>query len=314
MFPARRLLALTAVMAIALPAMALHDMMIDNDRHLKPGVVDDNVPEQTVITNLNPALIGGTVADPADWPASPWVGNCSSTLVGPRVLETAAHCVSNGGTKSFTIGATRYTATCTHHPSYRGNSTADWALCVLPSPVPNVPYESLAKPDDFECRVGAKVLWTGYGCTRWGGQLDGRFRTGEVGIIRCPSGTNYDIVTRGSVALCSGDSGGGGYDVSADGSRRVIGKNSRSNTTDTSYVSSTATQAHYTWAMSWASSKGVQICGYHEGVEGCRGASPDPDPQPDPDPAPDCSEEIAAVVGKRDELSASVDRLAQCLK
>jgi hypothetical protein len=255
-------------------------------------------------------LIGGTVVDPKDWPASPWVGNCSSTLVGDKVLLIAAHCVSNGGRVSFTVDTTVYRGTCTHHDSYRRNNTADWALCVLESAVPNVAYEVLAKPEQVQCAKGVTFLWTGYGCQRWSGRLDGKFRTGSVNAIDCPSGTDYDTVTKGSVALCSGDSGGGGYLVSADGSRLVVGVNSRSNTTDTSYVSSTYNETFRSWAKSWGDGKGVKICGLHSDATGCRGAGTNPEP----DPTPDCDEEFDAVSDTLEAHSASVQALDACME
>lgn len=260
--------------------------------------------------DLSPALIGGSVADPADWPASPWVGNCSSTLIGPKVLITAAHCVGNGGSKSFTINNTRYSAVCTHNESYRGNSTADWALCLVSQPVVGVKFESIATASEAECKVGKKYLWTGYGCQRWGGTIDGKFRIGMVATTRCPSGNDYDTVTRGSVALCSGDSGGGGYVVMENGDRKVVGTNSRSNTTDTSYVSSTYTDKFRSWAKSWGDSKRVSICGIHADAVDCRnGSNPDPDPDPK-----DCSSEMAAVLSSLSAHAAATKELEMCLK
>lgn len=217
---------------------------------------------------LSPNLIGGVIADPEDWPASPWVGNCSATIIGEQVLLTAAHCVSNGGTKSFSLSGKRYSGRCTHHPSYKNNNTADWALCALTEPVTNVRFEVIASAEEVGCSAGKEFLWTGFGCRKWGGGSDGKFRVGKVKAIRCPSGSSNDVITRGSVALCSGDSGGGGY-VEIDGLRRVVGVNSRSNTTDTSYVSNTYSSTFKNWAKSWSESRKFKICGIHPDAEGC---------------------------------------------
>lgn len=261
---------------------------------------------------FNPSLIGGTVADPAAWPMSPWVGNCSSTVIGPRTLKTAAHCVSNGGTKTFQIGTTRYSAKCNHHASYRSNSTADWALCYVDKVVAGGKYEVVATAAEVGCKSGKTFLWTGYGCLRWGGSIDGKFRTGSVNAVSCPSGTNFDTITRGSVALCSGDSGGGGYSV--EGAKRyVVGTNSRSNTRDTSYVSSTYSDAFRSWAKSWGDGNNTKICGVHVGVEDCRGSAI-PDPQPDPDPAPDCSDQWETLDAVHMAMSKAHADLKACVK
>lgn len=258
-------------------------------------------------------LIGGTVADPKDWPASPWVGNCSSTLVGERVLITAAHCVSNGGSKTFQIGTTRYSAKCDHHPSYRGNSTADWALCLVDKAVPEIVFESVLKPAEFACARGVKFLWTGYGCTRWGGGIDGKFRTGEVSAISCPSGTNYDTVTKGSVALCSGDSGGGGYLV-VNGVRRYVGTNSRSNTTDTSYVSTFSAQNPFDWGMGWLKAKNTWACGMSsEAPAGrCKGDDSTPPPPPPP-PGQDCARELQDLEDSAKAVTSATAAVKACL-
>ncbi len=279
-FVARAAALLGAIFVSAVGHGQASQEKIDYKRHLKPGVVDPELasePSFVVTKSGEPALIGGTVAPAGMFPASPWVGNCSATIIGERTLKTASHCVANGGSKTFQIGANRYTSTCTHHPSYARNATADWALCYTNVKVDGIPYESIATAAEVGCHQGLVFTWTGYGCQRWGGGIDGQFRYGNVSAISCPSGTNYDTITRGSVALCSGDSGGGGYTKPGEG-RKVVGTNSRSNTTDTSYVSSTYTSAFRDWAKTWGDGKGTKICGVHADAPGCTSNDPEPDP------------------------------------
>jgi hypothetical protein len=228
-------------------------------------------------TRTQLTLIGGEIADPNAWPNSLITRNCSITVVGERVAVHAAHCVSNGGTVTFAKGGSRYTAKCEHHPSYRGNSTADWALCKTSESVEGGEYEVLNN-DKSRLKMGEKLMLSGYGCTKWGGGGFGKLRIGEAPITRLPSGTNYDIVTRGNVALCSGDSGGASFLMMPGGVRYLVGVNSRSNTTTTSYMPSWAEPSAMKWGMDWANRNGVKICGYHADAVGCRMALPPPPP------------------------------------
>lgn len=302
------LLALAAALAVfVLAQRAMAEEIVDRSQYGADeweAIVDQALASDAPL----PTLIGGTVVNPLDWQSSPWVGNCSSTLWSDRVLKTAAHCVGNGGSKTFEIGGQRYSATCTHHPSYRGNSTADWALCVTSVPVVGVDFfETVGTAAEIDCKVGKTFTLTGYGCTRWGGGIDGKMRVGTAEIISCPSGTNYDIVTRANVALCSGDSGGGGYTSSSTASRKNASVNSRSNTTTTSYMPSYGVQTFRDWAVNWANAKGVKICGLHADAEKCRGRD-----DPDPDPA-DCKPKLFAYEQLKAEAEAAFQELKACL-
>lgn len=223
------------------------------------------------------ALEGGQVANPLDWPASPWMGNCSGTVMGEQVIAYAAHCIRNSGTVTIRILSTAYTARCTHNPEYRGNSTADHVLCKTTEKMPHLPFENW-NTDASLVKVGDWVTLTGYGCQRWGGPLDGKFRIGQSPVTRLPRGTNYDYVTDGKAAVCSGDSGGAMYYVHASGWRRVIGFNSRRQTNaKISLIPTTSAASVLSWAKAWAQANGVKICGIHADALGCRAETPAPD-------------------------------------
>lgn len=225
---------------------------------------------------VKPTLIGGTVANPADWPASVYASlsgsRCSATVVGPRVLAIAAHCSS--GKVSFSVGPNNYTGTCSNAREYSSNSTADYSLCLLDREVVGVPYESLNQ-DASRLRVGNELLLTGYGCIRrgGGGGNDGNYRIGRSQITRLPSGSSNDIVTVGSAALCFGDSGGPAFLTSPSGERWVVSVNSRGDIRSTSYLSSWSSNTGKAFIERWYAKFGQPICGVHSSATGCRNSS-----------------------------------------
>lgn len=223
---------------------------------------------------IDPTLIKGTPADPKEWPASVYasMGNarCSATVVSENVLLIASHCVSHGGTASFSVGANQYSARCSHGPEYPANSTADWTLCKIDRAVAGIPYEAILT-DTKLMDVGKSVQLTGYGCVQpgGGGGNDGIFRIGTANIMNLPSGRDYDTVTQGA-ALCFGDSGGAAYVWDGE-NRYIFGVNSRGNIRDTSYLASTYVNTFQDFAKRWSSQNGVKICGIDPQAMGCRG-------------------------------------------
>lgn len=285
------------------------------------AAVKSPIPKVIVATptaHVDPTLIGGTPAKPEDWPASVYArmsgAACSATVVGEKVLLIASHCVSNGGTATFAVGTNNYSARCTHHPDYRRDSTADWALCLVDKTVAGGKYEMVAVDrEPVACASGQTWRLTGYGCVRagGGGGNDGVFRIGTANVQSCPN-RDHDTVTKGGAALCYGDSGGAAYLERGDGTRAIVGVNSRGDIRTTSYLSSTYDGTFKTWATTWANANGGQkICGLHADAVGCRdGANPPPPPPP---PPADCVEQVDAAVEAQMRAGATLQAVKACV-
>ncbi len=236
-------------------------------------------------------LIGGRPADLKDWPASVYahMGNaaCTATIVGEQVLIIASHCVSHGGSASFSIGANSYTSTCSRSPLYRRGVDHDLALCKISRKVENVTFENVNLNPDL-VKLGDEILLTGYGCIQkgGGGGNDGIYRIGEAKVTALPK--PYDYYTNGKAALCFGDSGGPAF-AYLDAEKKVrvqISVNSKGDINVESLLSSTSTQASIDFIKQWSSDNSVAMCGVHADAKGCRGAVEPPKPPKPEDPKP----------------------------
>jgi len=229
--------------------------------------------------DIAPELIGGTEISREDYPGvfSTRQGSsgCTGTLIGNQVVASAAHCMNNGGSLTLVYKDVTYSGRCTHATQYRGNATADWALCKLSSPVPDAIAETV-NTDGSRFGVNDTLVLMGYGCTSTGGGggNNGILRMGSAPIRSMPSGTTYDIITTGTSALCYGDSGGPSFFVDQDGKRYQTGINSRGNIRDTSYLSSLHNSTALDFYRSWSEKNSVKICGVHEDAQGCLQGDP----------------------------------------
>lgn len=260
---------------------------IHNHQECRPA---KKPPVTRTVGYIDITLIGGEVAEPGQFPATfkTKIGNswCTGTIIGPRVLQLAAHCVANGGKATFDYAGVDYTATCQRHPAYNGDSTADYALCLVDKEVNVSLYETLTTE---EVSLGDTLQLLGFGCVRPGGndQPDGKLRFGPATVVELPIRDN-DIMTEKKAALCYGDSGGAAYMTDSTGILKIAAINSRGDMNVASWLPAVYTMPAKSFYTSWAANKNAYICGLKDIGERCRGyVAPPPPPPPPPEPEPE---------------------------
>lgn len=227
-----------------------------------------SITMQRVPPPLNIQVIGGQPANPAVWPATLVFrnkdgGGCTSTVVGERVILTAAHCVGNGEVATAQLGPQgSVTIRCDHHPAYPNNISADFALCFTSTKLEFSGRYEVINTDSALNAIDKNVILLGYGCLTEGG-ADRNFGQLFQGSAKVRSAENNEyVVTVGASAVCFGDSGGAAY---SDHSvrRRVIAVNSRGDISRYSWLSVTSGALFLNWAREWRKTDGASICGLH---------------------------------------------------
>ncbi len=235
------------------------------------GAVGDLSPPD----DLSGFVRGGREPDPTKWRASlyPKSGyrQCTSTLIGPEVLLTAAHCVQNGLAVGFKLGGSSYAATCQRAAAYedRSDQTQDYALCKVAPAVTGIVFERM-NVDPAYLALQQEVLLTGFGCTKEDGSggNDNVYRIGESNISSLPAPGGNTIVASGRAALCFGDSGAAAFVMGPGDTRIVIGVNSKLDPDGgvalgkSSHLASTSSEKAQAFFATWRNENGKpKICG-----------------------------------------------------
>lgn len=148
-------------------------------------------------------------------------GFCSGTLVSPRTILTAGHCVdpAREGASSVMVRVMNKpddtmlmmadllnVIGIRRHPSYSGDGAHDLAALQLEAPVTSVAPVPLARTPPSSW-VGQPVRVVGYGRTSANVSDTGTRRTVAATISQADA-TTFEFGVAGALGICSGDSGG----------------------------------------------------------------------------------------------------------
>ena len=191
---------------------------------------------QSIVAEDDPqGIYGGAPVDACAWPSALYIGGCTGSLVHPRMVVLAAHCVAYAEPDEVRFGEnfqeparTVALGGCVIHPQWAqampGDGNHDLALCELAEPVEDVPIVPILMGCEAEMlQPGAAATLVGFGEADDGlGMGPKREVVTEIKQI----GTDAIWVGDDVHSGCYGDSGGPAYFMLPDGSWRVFGATS----------------------------------------------------------------------------------------
>lgn len=201
-----------------------------------PSMLSDDA--DAVVAARGDAIVGGTLAagDPAVVVLAVTSGGqleeyCSGTLVGPKTVLTAAHCINAYGSgKSYVVGfgpnvgaltKTIPVAQQVRNPSYNGNAW-DFGILRLSLPATGITPIPLNDTALTTANVGQAIRHVGFGITNASGVGSGVKREVTYNLRQV---ARYTIESGASgKQTCSGDSGGPAFMVlPGDTQEKLVG-------------------------------------------------------------------------------------------
>ena len=168
-----------------------------------------------------------------------WGGVCSGTLIAPKWVITAAHCVEDAEDIDIYFGhditgsgagvdRMVWVRDWIPHPGYTGSSTSinhDIALVELGTTITDVTPMPLNEDEFQSSWIGDELTYVGFGIT-----ADGRDDSGVKRFARIPIDSYDSTIVYGldpdDQNVCQGDSGGAALRRMSDGNYELMGVNS----------------------------------------------------------------------------------------
>jgi secreted trypsin-like serine protease len=229
-----------------------------------------------------PSVVGGTPANPAEWPASLRFERngemCSATVIGSQVVITAAHCVAKEETGKLLVGTDQLDLTCYRNHNYvEGDDSGryDLALCLSTSHIKLVQSPNTFRPvyervstDANLPKEDANITIQGYGCIESGGPPKGVLYNGEA-IVKAVWLSTFTFDVGGGAASCFGDSGGAALVALGEFGRAIVGITSHGDTFSETIFVRISDPEISSYIIDWGNTHHVTICGINEPTTNC---------------------------------------------
>ena len=196
-------------------------------------------PSPAVDTTVS-RIINGQPA--GDLPAVGQFGGCTGTVIAPRLVLTAAHCLTNHVAADFTfkIGSNSFAPdyelpviAIQQNPGYDGDSKLDNDLGLLTLGV-DAPVQPIAVINQIDANwVGQSISFLGYGATDGNTLVGQGLKRRVMDAISSETGTRIRFGSDGN-DVCYGDSGGPGIFVDAMGTSYIVSVTSFTEVSDAS--------------------------------------------------------------------------------
>lgn len=181
---------------------------------------------------------------------------CTGTIIGPRAILSAAHCVTSKaeGAHIFYLGKKYLVKFLSSAKKAIGH---DLALAITSIDIKGARFARLGQG----LAHGKQITMAGFGCTKKGGQ-PGALHVGKSKVVGMDDDHILSALPNGSV-LCEGDSGGPSF-VEGDGGRQLVAVSSLSDIAKININVRTDSEVSYAFFKAAANDKQIKICGINE--------------------------------------------------